>query len=77
MPESDNPLLIEAKHEIDAEFEKEKWGKVAKRMGEKGSSRFYQGVDLKRQYERLMVFSEELRTGLKDENEVGDDGEEE
>lgn len=70
--------MLEAKHEIDAEFERGKWEAVGRRMVEKGASRRFEGGDLKRQYEKLMVFGEELRTGgcAEGEGEEGEEGEE-
>ncbi|KAK5175427.1 uncharacterized protein LTR77_000566 [Saxophila tyrrhenica] len=73
--ESDNPKLIEAKQEVEAEFEREKWGQIAERMVSKGAER-YKGDALNRQYKKLMVFAQEMfkaKEGV--EGEAGGEGE--
>ena len=51
--EEDSKLLMEAKVEIEAEFEKEKWRKIANRMEEKGASEKHQVHALQKQFKKL------------------------
>ena len=52
--------MIEAKQEVEAGFEKEKWNLVAQAMKEKGTEE-YRPDALARQYKKLMVFAQELQ----------------
>ena len=62
--EEDNPILIEAKQEVEAGFEREKWSLIAKAMEEKGTEA-YRPDALSKQYKKLMLFAKELQADNK------------
>lgn len=58
--EEHNALLLEAKQEVEASFEQEKWHLIAKCMEAKGSDK-YKPPELQRQYKNLMKMGMELK----------------
>ncbi|KAK3056908.1 hypothetical protein LTR09_001946 [Extremus antarcticus] len=60
--EEDNAKLIEAKQEIEADFEREMWSKIAERMVAKGADD-YKADALHRQYKKLMLLADDLQKG--------------
>jgi len=54
--------LIEAKQEIEADFEREMWSKIAERMVAKGADD-YKADALHRQYKKLMLLADDLQKG--------------
>ncbi|KAK6439743.1 hypothetical protein LTR95_004045 [Oleoguttula sp. CCFEE 5521] len=52
--EEDRPFLLDAKEEIETEWQAGKWGKIAKRVKEKGGEG-YQADVLQRTWKKLMV----------------------
>ncbi|KAK0276070.1 hypothetical protein LTR91_013645 [Friedmanniomyces endolithicus] len=52
--EEDNQILLEAKIDVEAAFEKEKWGLIAAAMEKKGADS-YGGEVLHKQYKKLML----------------------
>lgn len=60
IPEEEYAGLLEAKQEVDGEIERERWGRVAERMVEKGGGR-WSGEEVRVQWGRLMVWDGEGR----------------
>ena len=58
--EEHNALLLEAKQEVEASFEREKWMLVGKVMEAKGADK-YKPVELHRQYKNLTKMGMELK----------------
>ncbi|KAK1814946.1 hypothetical protein LTR12_010644 [Friedmanniomyces endolithicus] len=52
--EEDNQILLEAKIDVEAAFEKEKWGLIAAAMEKKGADS-YRGEVLHKQYKKMML----------------------
>ena len=59
--ECDNPVLIECKQEVEAQFEREKWSLIAQAMQAKGTD-VYKADSLHKQYNKLMVLGKELKS---------------
>lgn len=58
--EEHNALLLEAKQEVEASFEREKWHLIGKAMEAKGADK-YKPIELHRQYKNLMKLGMELK----------------
>ena len=54
-------ILLEARQEVEASFEREKWNLISRAMEAKGADK-YGANALRTQYKRLMEFGAELKT---------------